>query len=96
MESRPGVRSLAIGAAGFVGALARFGVGRGVQRLFDTSFPIGTLIVNLSGCFILGFFMTLVAGRMVSDTVETLLVRSGLLASGAGVTAVEGREPAAT
>jgi CrcB protein len=58
---------LAIGVAGFLGALARFFVATRVQRLFETNFPIGTLVVNLSGCFVLGFFLKWAEGRMISD-----------------------------
>jgi CrcB protein len=48
---------LAIGVGGFLGALARFAVARLVQGMFKLNFPLGTLVVNLSGCFVLGFFL---------------------------------------
>jgi CrcB protein len=50
-------QSLAIGVAGAVGALARFFVGAACKALFETSFPVGTLLINLSGSFILGLFL---------------------------------------
>jgi fluoride exporter len=55
-------QSLAIGAAGFFGALSRVLVGTIVGRFVDTTFPLGTLIVNVSGCFILGAFYAFAAG----------------------------------
>lgn len=65
---------MAIGVGGFLGALARFGLARVVQgwvatRWVDTTFPIGTLIVNVTGCFILGFFMA-IAGERASEVVR--------------------------
>jgi len=58
---------LAIGSAGFLGALARYFVAKFLQGRFDTSFPIGTMVVNLSGCFILGLFLTAIDGKTISD-----------------------------
>lgn len=60
-------QSLAIGSAGFLGALARYFVAKFFQGRFETSFPIGTMIVNLSGCFILGFFLTAIDGKVFND-----------------------------
>lgn len=58
---------LAIGSAGFLGALARYFVAKFLQGKFETSFPIGTLIVNLSGCFILGLFLSAIDGKNFND-----------------------------
>jgi CrcB protein len=60
---------MAIGVGGFIGALSRYGVARVVQGWVDTTFPLGTLIVNISGCFVLGFFYAL-AGERASETVR--------------------------
>jgi len=63
------VQYMAIGAAGFVGAIARVAVARVVGRMFPVRFPVGTLIINVTGSFILGFFLTYIADRpSVSDT----------------------------
>lgn len=45
---------LLIGAGGAAGALLRYAVSGVVYRLLGTSFPWGTLIVNVSGCFVIG------------------------------------------
>jgi CrcB protein len=55
-------QSAAIGLAGFFGALSRVLVGTIVGKWVDTKFPLGTLIVNVSGCFILGAFYAYAAG----------------------------------
>ena len=45
---------IAIGFAGALGALARYGVSLAALRWFGEDFPYGTLGVNLAGCFLLG------------------------------------------
>ena len=47
---------LAIGLGGGLGALSRYGVSIGMDRLFPVNFPLGTLSANLLGCLIIGFF----------------------------------------
>jgi CrcB protein len=45
---------LGVGLLGGVGALGRFWLDGAVSRRAATSFPVGTLVVNLSGAFALG------------------------------------------
>jgi len=49
--------------AGALGTLARYGVAGLVQRTHGTSFPWGTLTVNLLGCFLAGLLWTLFENR---------------------------------
>ena len=49
-----------IGAGGFLGAIARYTVSGWVQQRFGGAFPLGTLIVNVVGCLIIGALMSLV------------------------------------
>lgn len=50
---------LLIGIAGAAGALARHGVGQGVERLLpEQHFPWGTFVVNMVGCVFFGFCYT--------------------------------------
>ncbi len=44
---------------GSLGALSRYGVSLLATRLFGSTFPWGTLIVNLSGCFLIGLSFAL-------------------------------------
>ena len=44
---------------GSVGTLSRWGIGRWSRRLWGENFPYGTLIVNVIGCLVFGFAMTL-------------------------------------
>ena len=43
---------VAVGSA--LGGVARYLIGGFAQRMFDTAFPVGTLLVNVSGSFLLG------------------------------------------
>jgi CrcB protein len=45
---------IAVAAVGGAAAIARFAVDRSVGRRFGGAFPYGTLVVNLSGSFLLG------------------------------------------
>jgi len=46
-----------IAAGSALGGVSRYLVGGVVQRIFDTTFPAGTLVVNLTGSFLLGLFL---------------------------------------
>jgi len=45
---------IALGSA--LGGMARFGLGGLVDRRTGGSFPWGTVLVNISGCFLIGLF----------------------------------------
>jgi CrcB protein len=55
---------LLVGIGGFLGANARFVVARLVGALFETRFPLGTFIINVSGSFLLGMLGTVVGQRL--------------------------------
>ena len=44
-----------IGVAGSLGTLGRYGLSGLVARRFGETFPAGTLLVNVLGCFLAGF-----------------------------------------
>src|SRR5256714_1628385 len=48
-----------VGLGGGAGAIARYLLGGWVQERYGPSFPYGTLIINVTGSFILGLFATL-------------------------------------
>lgn len=50
---------LLIAFGGALGSVARFALSGMVAHHFGETFPWGTLIVNVSGSFIIGFFSTL-------------------------------------
>ncbi len=47
---------LAVGTGGFIGSVGRFYISRYFQVLAGSSFPLGTLVVNVTGCFMIGLF----------------------------------------
>ncbi len=48
-----------VGLGGFFGAVSRFLIAGFVQKLAGTTFPVGTLTVNVLGSFIIGFLVLL-------------------------------------
>ena len=67
--------NLVIGGA--VGTVARYLLAGFVYRLAGTSFPYGTLIVNVSGCFILGFLASLADKKFVLGPDARVLLMIG-------------------
>ncbi|BAJ62372.1 fluoride efflux transporter CrcB [Anaerolinea thermophila] len=70
-------RILWISIGAVFGANARYWLGVWAAQRWGTTFPWGTLIINLSGSFLLGLFMTLVTGRYPVDPHWRLLVAVG-------------------
>ena len=65
--------SLVVG--GVAGTLARFALVGAVSRMFGSDFPYGTLVVNLTGCFLIGFLATLADEKfLIGPTASLLLV----------------------
>ncbi len=54
---------LAIAAGGAVGAIARYYVTGQILRLVGTGFPLGTLLVNVLGSFVMGGLVELMILR---------------------------------
>lgn len=53
------MKILAIAVAGALGAVSRYAISGGVYRLTGSSFPYGTVIVNVTGCFLIGLLYRL-------------------------------------
>ncbi len=58
-----------VALGGALGTLCRYWLSAAVAGLFGEMFPWGTLIINITGSFIIGFFAT------VTDPDGTLLVK---------------------
>ncbi len=56
---------LIIGIGGFLGANARYLLGGWIAERYGTSFPYGTLAINVSGSFVIGFFLMLISERFI-------------------------------
>jgi fluoride exporter len=52
-----------VGLGGFLGAIARYLVGGWVAARAGAIFPWGTFVINVSGSFVLGFFLAFAQDR---------------------------------
>jgi fluoride exporter len=59
------VQYLVISLGGILGANARYVLGTWIAQRYGTGFPYGTLVINVSGSFVIGLFLTLIAERFV-------------------------------
>jgi fluoride exporter len=68
---------IAVGSA--LGGVARYWCSGAAARLIGETFPWGTIIVNIVGSFIIGFFATLTGpdGRIFADTLTRQFVMIG-------------------
>jgi CrcB protein len=64
---------------GGFGAVARYAVGTAISARFGARFPLGTLVVNVSGCFLIGLLMTLLTERLQLHPNWRLLLVVGFL-----------------
>ncbi len=53
---------LLVGGGGFIGANARYWLGGLIQPKFGSTFPWGTMAINVSGSLVIGLFLGLMAG----------------------------------
>jgi len=65
---------LLIALGGATGSLLRYAVGRVVQGMSGSGFPIGTLFVNVSGCFIIGILVRQFMNMQLSPELRALLI----------------------
>ncbi len=81
----PGVFSLQtvllISLGAIVGANLRYFVAQYVARLIPSSFPFGTLLINISASFILGFFLIWTTERVLADPRWRLFIAVGFCAT---------------
>ena len=76
----PNIRaSVAVSLGAIAGSLCRYYAGQWLTQSIDTGFPIGTMIVNLSGCFLMGLITTLVAKRFSWNPELILLLTTRFL-----------------
>ncbi len=64
-----------------VGASARYFLSGYIAKWFASSFPYGTLVINVSGSLLLGFFLVLTTERILVDARWRLLIAVGFCGS---------------
>jgi len=57
-------RYIMVMLGGATGSLTRYVVGTAIMTRLGARFPVGTLIINVSGSFLIGFLMTLLTERL--------------------------------
>jgi len=63
------------------GANARYLLSRWIARSYSTAFPYGTLLINVSGSLLLGFFLIWTTERVLADPRWRLFVAVGFCGS---------------
>jgi CrcB protein len=72
-------RFLLICTAGAVGTGTRYLIGLGATKLFGPTLPLGTLTVNLVGCFFMGLVMALAASEHGLPDTTRLVLATGFM-----------------
>jgi len=71
---------IAISLGAIAGALSRYYLTLWFAQRFGTAFPYGTFFINLTGCFGMGFFLTVALERVAAIPPEVrLMVTTGFL-----------------
>lgn len=73
------MKVLWIGAGAFLGAILRYLLQTWATGRWGPDFPYGTLIINVSGSLVLGFFITLATQRVAVSLEWRAFVTVGLL-----------------
>ena len=81
MLQDPTIRNpIAISLGAIAGALSRYYLTLWFAQRLGTSFPYGTFFINLTGCFGMGFFLTVALERVATIPPEVrLMVTTGFL-----------------
>lgn len=73
-----------IGLGGAIGSMLRFGIGSLIDSTVQKSgqiFPWGTIVVNITGCFVIGFVFTISTGegRLLLSPLTRNFITIGIL-----------------
>ncbi len=70
---------LFVAAGGAVGSVMRYALAGWSQKLVPTTFPIGTLVVNVLGCWLIGVLTAVLAGPVLVREEYRIAVMVGVL-----------------
>ena len=69
-----------VGVGGFLGSIGRYLLAGAVHRVFpNLNFPLGTTVVNILGCLLIGFIIGLVEVRNLLSPELRIFILIGLL-----------------
>ena len=69
---------LAVAIGGAIGSVTRYLVGIGSGKLFGVGFPWGTLIINVTGSFLIGAFVGLFATKWDLPQLARVFLTAGI------------------
>ena len=72
---------LLISLGAVAGANARYFLSRWIAKNYSIAFPYGTLLINVTGSLILGFFLAWATERVLADPRWRLLIAVGFCGS---------------
>jgi CrcB protein len=73
------MKILYIGCGGFLGAISRYFVSKYVNLILGDKLPLGTVVVNVTGSFILGFLYVLSIEKLAISDAARLFVGVGFI-----------------
>ena len=73
------MRTIWVGIAGFFGAIARYSLGGFLAQRTHSGFPWETFVINVSGCFALGFLFALLTERFLPHPTLRIALTVGFL-----------------
>jgi len=71
------INYLVVFAGGGIGSVVRFLLASWIGQKWGRTFPLGTFVINVTGSFLIGFLMTLMAERFVENPQWRLLLVVG-------------------
>ncbi|HZU68765.1 MAG TPA: fluoride efflux transporter CrcB [Ktedonobacteraceae bacterium] len=73
MTSSSLILALLVGLAGACGAVARYTLGRSIAERYGSQFPWGTLLINVTGAFLIGLVFACAGHHFISTMFQTVL-----------------------
>ena len=67
------------GIGGFIGSIGRYLAQGMIHRWMGSSFPYGTVAVNIIGCFLIGLIMTFAEERFIMNQNLRIFLTVGIL-----------------
>ena len=67
----------AIFLGGGLGSISRYWLGKWLSESHSTLFPLGTFVINITGCFLIGIFLTLAEKYALFNTDWKLFLTTG-------------------
>ena len=69
---------LIVGTGSFIGGAMRYLLSTYIKNMYGQTFPWGTLVVNLLGCFVFGIIFALFSKHNSTDYTFCLLLTTGI------------------